>query len=115
MVRRLLEQQFDNPVAGQHTILQVSSGFTYRYSLAAPPGRRVDPASVKVRDRLLRPADRIRVAANNFLAAGGDNFSVFLEGTNRIGGAVDIDATMAYFRTKSPIRPGTQDRIVRTD
>jgi 5'-nucleotidase len=115
MIRRVLEQQFDNPGPNQQTFLQVSSGFTYRYLLNAPAGRHVDPTSIKIRGRLVGPVDRVRVAANNFLVAGGDNFTVFEEGTAGVGGDVDIDALVAYFRTKSPIRPGPQDRIVRTD
>ncbi len=35
---------------------------------------------------------------NNFLAAGGDGFTVFNEGTDALGGAQDIDALVAYFR-----------------
>jgi hypothetical protein len=29
---------------------------------------------------------------NNFMADGGDNYIEFKSGTNRLGGAVDIDA-----------------------
>ena len=34
---------------------------------------------------------------NNFLATGGDGFTVFNEGTDALGGAVDLDALVAYF------------------
>jgi 5'-nucleotidase len=34
---------------------------------------------------------------NNFMADGGDNYIEFKSGTNRLGGAVDIDALEAYF------------------
>ena len=34
---------------------------------------------------------------NNFLATGGDGFTVFNEGTDSLGGAQDIDALVAYF------------------
>ena len=115
MIRRVLEQQFDNPGPGQQTFLQVSSGFTYRYALNAPAGRHVDSTSMQLRGRLIGPADRLRVAVNNFLLSGGDNFTVFEEGAAGVGADVDIDALMAYFRTKSPVSPGPQDRIVRTD
>ena len=37
------------------------------------------------------------VTMNNFLAAGGDGFTVFNQGTNALGGAQDIDALVAYF------------------
>ena len=115
MIRRVLEQQFDNPGPTQQTFLQVSNGFTYRYALNAPAGRHVDARSIKIADRLVGAADRVRVAMNSFLVSGGDNFSVFEEATNGTGGDVDLDALVAYFRTKSPVSPGPQDRIVRTD
>jgi 5'-nucleotidase len=34
---------------------------------------------------------------NNFLAAGGDGFTVFNEGTDALGGAQDIDAFVQAF------------------
>ncbi len=114
-IRRLLEQQFDNPGPGRQEMLQISNGFTYRYTLDAPPGRRVDPASIKVGGRVIAPTDRVRVAANSFLVAGGDGFTMFARGTNQIGGELDIDALAAYFKAHSPIQPGPQNRIVRTD
>jgi 5'-nucleotidase len=114
-IKRVLEQQFDNPVPGQHEILQVSQGFTYRYALNAQPGDRVDPASIKIGGRLIGPTDRVRVTANNFLVAGGDGFTAFAEGRGKVGGVPDIDALAEYFKAHSPVRPGPQDRIVRTD
>jgi 5'-nucleotidase len=39
---------------------------------------------------------------NNFLATGGDGFTVFNEGANPLGGAVDLDAFVAYFQAKEP-------------
>ena len=45
------------------------------------------------------PAASYRVTMNNFLAAGGDGFTVFNEGTDALGGAQDIDAWVAYFGT----------------
>ena len=46
--------------------------------------------------------DSFRVTMNNFLAAGGDGFTVFNEGTNALGGAQDIDA----LRRRTSRRPG---------
>ena len=34
---------------------------------------------------------------NNFLATGGDGFTVFNQGRHALGGAQDIDAFVAYF------------------
>jgi 5'-nucleotidase len=114
-IKRVLEQQFDNPIPGQHEILQVSEGFTYRYALNAQPGERVDPASIMIDGKPIGPADRVRVTANNFLVAGGDGFTTFAEGRGKVGGVPDVDALAEYFKAHSPVRPGPQDRIVRTD
>ena len=37
---------------------------------------------------------------------GGDNFTVLAQGTNRLGGAVDLDALVEYFAANSPVPPG---------
>jgi len=42
------------------------------------------------------------VTMNNFLAAGGDGFTVFNEGTDALGGAQDIDALVDYFQANEP-------------
>jgi 5'-nucleotidase len=48
------------------------------------------------------PTDTFRVTMNSFLAAGGDGFTVFNEGTSALGGAQDIDALVAYFAAAEP-------------
>jgi 5'-nucleotidase len=114
-IKALLEQQFDNPTTGQTRFLQVSNGFTYSYKLNAPAGQHVDAASIKINGVTVDPNASYRVAENNFLATGGDNFTVFKQGTNQLGGDVDLDALVAYFQAKSPIAPGPQNRFTRTD
>jgi 5'-nucleotidase len=49
---------------------------------------------------------------NSFLADGGDRFAILVEGTDRLGGEVDLDALVNYFEANSPIAPGPQDRII---
>ena len=39
---------------------------------------------------------------NNFLATGGDGFTVFNEGTDALGGAQDIDAWVEDFQAAEP-------------
>jgi 5'-nucleotidase len=97
MLRHLLEQQFPG-CGGQTTqrILQISSTFRYEQ----------DPSASTCEARIGRmfvngtevaPTDSFRVTMNNFLAAGGDGFTVFNQGTNDLGGAQDIDALVAAF------------------
>lgn len=59
----------------------------------------------------INPTATYRVTVNSFLADGGDGFAVLVQGTDRLGGAVDTDALEAYFVTHSPVPPGPQNRI----
>lgn len=65
---------------------------------------------------VLNPTKTYRVTVNNFMADGGDGYSTFLKGTNRLGGAQDIDALVAflaqYKAPRSPYDPAgiTEDR-----
>ena len=108
----LLEQQFDNPSPGATRILQVSNGFSYTWSASAPTGSKVDIASITINGVPVDPNATYRVTVNSFLADGGDNFSVLREGTDRLGGDLDLDALEAYFAANSPVSPGPQDRIL---
>jgi 5'-nucleotidase len=104
MIRRVLQQQFlgcggTAPAAGR--ILQISSTFSYESAPSAAAcadkiGR------MWVNGVLVQPTDSFRVTMNNFLATGGDGFTVFNEGTNALGGAQDIDALVAYFGANEP-------------
>jgi 5'-nucleotidase len=107
----LLEQQW----VGQSfpRILQVSQGFTYEWSASALDGSRVDPTSIRIGGVPIDLGASYRVAVNSFLAGGGDNFSVLVDGTNRLGGAIDLDALVTYFGNNSPVPPGPQDRITQ--
>ena len=107
----LLEQQW----VGQPfpRVLQVSAGFSYAWSLSAPDGARVDPSTIFINGVLVDPSANYRVAVNSFLASGGDNFSVLIDGTNRLGGELDLDALVTYFGANSPVAPGSQDRITQ--
>ena len=105
----LLEQQW----VGQTNprILQVSAGFSYAWDPAAADGERVDPDSIVINGAPVFPDTTYRVTVNSFLADGGDNFAVLVDGTDRLGGEVDLDALAKYFELNSPVAPGPQDRI----
>jgi len=113
-IRRLLEQQFDNPAPGESRVLQVSQGFTYSYDASRPAGSRVDPASIRLGGSPVVATQQYRVAMNGFLQAGGDNFTVFNDGTNLLGGDVDLDAFLAYLGAHRSLAPPVRNRIVRT-
>jgi 5'-nucleotidase len=107
----LLEQQWEGQTSPR--ILQVSIGFSYEWSASAADGDKVDPASIKINGVPIDLGASYRITVNSFLADGGDNFSVLTEGTDRLGGEVDLDALVTYFGLNSPVPPGPQDRITQ--
>ena len=116
----LLEQQWGalQPFA---RILQVSNGFSYQHTFDTTPasfaaqkgGQYVCAGSVKLNGVAIDKLATYRVTMNSFLASGGDNFTVFNQGTNQLGGALDLDAMQQYFTAHDPVAPGAQNRIVR--
>jgi 5'-nucleotidase len=111
-IDRVLEQQWD----GQGTspkVLQVSNGLTYTWHSGGPLGSRVDDASIKIGGVTIDPAASYRVTVNSFLADGGDGFTELRNGTDRLGGDIDLDALAAYLSlaANDPIAPTPRDRI----
>jgi len=120
-LKALLEQQFDHCTAPlPKCALQLSAGLRVKWSAAAGAGAHVvdvdwtpiDLAAVPPAVTgptqaivnagvVLEPARRWRVTVNSFLASGGDGYSTLVAGTERQGGAQDIDALVAYL---SPYR-----------
>lgn len=109
-IKAVLEQQFGNPDSTRNRILQVSEGFAYTWDNSKPSGQKV--SNITLNGQPLDPAASYRVTANNFLADGGDRFTVFAQGTNRLGGDLDIDAFINYLKSKT-VTPGPLGRITR--
>jgi 5'-nucleotidase len=109
-VRALLEQQFSGPKGIESpVVLLPSSTFRYGYDLSKPAGQRIVQPLVEGKPLL---DDAVyRVTMNSFLASGGDNFTVFREGTDQVGGAQDIDVLESYIRSASPLTPPATNRI----
>lgn len=115
-IRQVLEQQFNS---GTNTvdaprILQVSQGFTYRFDRSQSAGQRV--GEMRLNGQLLDAARSYRVGLQSYLGTGGDNFSVFTQGTDLVGGSLDLDALVDYVRVQSQRQPmllPLQERIAR--
>jgi 5'-nucleotidase len=111
----VLEQQFENPAAGQQRVMAVSQ-VTYSYTRVVAPGaKRITDGSLKIGGVTVDKAASYRIVMNNFIADGGDGFSVFRSCTNPLGGEVDIDAFARYLGAHSPVSPPALDRITRLD
>jgi 5'-nucleotidase len=90
-LKRLLEQQWSarNPDRGR--MLQPSRGLSYSWDSARPVGERVAAESLRLHGRRVEADRRYRVTVNDFLAFGGDGFSVLREGADTVGGPLDIE------------------------
>jgi 5'-nucleotidase len=110
-IKNMLEQQWLDPKRPR--ILPVSKGFNYTWDAAKPYGDRVVTDRMSLNGQRIDPAASYRVTVNNYLAVGGDGFTVLKEGIAPRFGVYDVDALYAYFQANSPIGPAPADRIVR--
>ncbi|SNR67545.1 bifunctional metallophosphatase/5'-nucleotidase [Blastococcus mobilis] len=110
----MLEQQYT--VA---KILQPSGSVSYSVSASGTTAPVSDPcAGTRIVDGSLLiggvpvvEGQTYRVTVNNFLAGGGDGFTVLQGGTNPVTGPIDLDALTAYLGANSPVSPPALDRI----
>jgi 5'-nucleotidase len=108
----VLNQQFGNPAPGSNRIMLPSANVHYQWT-ATPTPQIVDGSvSFDGGQTAISKTESYRVVVNNFMADGGDNYTVFRdECTDPLGGDVDIDAFAAYLQAHSPVAPPTLDRI----
>ena len=113
-IETLLEQQFVGCPNGQtfNRVMQVSAGFSYTWDNSRPACDKVDPATIRLNGNPIDPAASYRVTVNSFLATGGDLFFVLNEGTNRLGGAIDLDALENYFKPSLQPAPNGTPYVV---
>jgi len=110
-IKNMLEQQWLDP--NRPRILQVSKGFNYTWDNAKPYGDHVVADRMSLNGQRVDSATRYRVTVNNYLAVGGDGFTVLKQGTAPQFGIYDVDALYGYFQANSPIAPASADRITR--
>jgi len=99
--------------------LGVSKGFTYEWEWEGPapapntqptvPGH-VVPGSMMLNGNPIDLGATYRVATLNFLADGGDSFTGFSAGENRLGGAEDL-ANLVDFLEANPGLTVPEDRV----
>ncbi|MET0693919.1 MAG: bifunctional UDP-sugar hydrolase/5'-nucleotidase [Propionibacteriaceae bacterium] len=102
----VLEQQW---TADATRVLQISDSLHYAVDLSAPYGSRV--SNLTLNGAPIDAAASYRVSINNFLAAGGDGFTVFTQGTDLVNGPIDLDAFTAYLTANPNLSPPAPDRI----
>ncbi len=112
-IKAVLEQQWRDP--NRPRILQVSKGFSYTWDNAGTDGQRVIADSMKIGTTTIDPIAAYRVTINNFLAVGGDGFTVLKDGRDPVIGVYDVDALSSFLRDNSPVAPATLNRIARVN
>ena len=106
----VLNQQFNNPAAGQNRIMLPSANVHYQWSASA---LKIVDGSLTFGGTAVDKAASYRVAMNNFMADGGDGYTVFRSCTNALGGEVDLDAFARYLGAHKPVAPPALTRIER--
>ncbi|RKT05950.1 5'-nucleotidase [Streptomyces sp. 3211.6] len=110
-----LQQQVSGPVNGPNPkILQISKGLTYTLDMTKSGADRIVVDSVKLNGAAIDPAKTYRVVMNEFLAGGGDGFTVLKDHKNKLVGVPDLEAfnaLLAKSTAATPIAPPAADRI----
>jgi 5'-nucleotidase len=99
-IKTALEQQWQRDANNQVPTrpflkLGISKGFTYTFDPSRPEGDRI--TGMWLDGTPIDPATSYSVTVNSFLAAGGDNFRVLANGTDKHDtGQTDLNAMVAY-------------------
>jgi 5'-nucleotidase len=112
-LKDMLEQQWLDPKRPR--ILQVSNGFSYGWDASKPFGERVVADKMMLNGRPIEPATGYRVTVNDYLAVGGDGFTIAKQGASPQYGGYDADALFAFFKAHGPIGPLPPTRILRVN
>ena len=109
----VLNQQFNNPAVGSNRIMLPSGNVRYQWVSAGGPHVVDGTVSFDGGTTFIDKAATYRVAMNNFMADGGDGYTVFKSCTQPLGGDVDLDAFAAYLMKHSPVSPPVLNRIAK--
>ena len=116
---RLLEQQWEKPNSPGGRIMSVSQGFSYTWDASQPEGaapgsgHRVVPGSMKLHGVPIEMNKTYRITVSDFMASGGDSYTVLKQGRNQQTGELDSVVAKLYFRVKGVVHAPALDRISR--
>jgi 5'-nucleotidase len=110
-LKALLEQQFEESggkAALRPSTLVPSQGFRFTFDLSQPAGSRI--VAMDLNGKPIEPDGRYRVTINNFLASGGDGYSVLTKGTDTFDAGFDLDALESWLATNPAVPAGGRIR-----
>lgn len=112
---QVLREQFTGLNADEPRLLQPSDGLRYSVDLSRGGADRLLAGTVRVNGAPVRSDAGYRVTVNTFLADGGNGFTTFTQGTDRVTGTTDLDAFTAYLKAHSspqaPLAPPAAHRV----
>jgi 5'-nucleotidase len=105
-LKALLEQGFRevNGEARASSLLIPSEGFAYRFDVKRPAGQRI--VAMTLNGRPIDSARSYRVTVNNFLASGGDGYTILAQGKDPLDAGLDLDALEAWLATNPKVPDG---------
>jgi 2',3'-cyclic-nucleotide 2'-phosphodiesterase (5'-nucleotidase family) len=108
-IQELLESQWVDP--SREKILQIS-GLKVVFDMSKPVEERV-VSMTKEDGTPIDPAAEYTVTVNNFMAGGGDGYTVLLEGKNQTINVTDLDALVNYFKNRDEVTGAIEGRITK--
>ncbi|WP_411731429.1 bifunctional metallophosphatase/5'-nucleotidase [Paeniglutamicibacter sp.] len=109
-IKSVLEEQWQPDGSSRPKLhLGISEGFGHTYDPNAARGEHI--LSLRYQGEPIADDAVFRIVTNSFLAAGGDNFSAFTQGSNVAdSGQIDLVAAIEYFRAHSMVDPAPLGR-----
>ena len=107
-----VEEMFEHAAGLTNGVLQVSSEVRMTYNPEKEVGKRI--TKLTINGEKIDKNKKYRVATNDFLANGGDGFSSFLDGTNRVGkgGYMVYSAMIDYISKRGTVSPQLEERVI---
>ncbi|MFJ4224325.1 ExeM/NucH family extracellular endonuclease [Microbacterium sp. NPDC089695] len=111
-LKSVLEEQWQPAGAARPFLkLGLSEGLVYTYDPTAAQGSRI--TSITLNGTPIDAGANYTVAANSFLAAGGDNFFTLAQGTDkRDTGKIDLQSMVDWFDANKTATPDLAQRAV---
>jgi len=110
-LKQMLEDQ-QAPGRERPSFLIPSSSLTYDWKASAAHGQRVQ--NLRLAGQPVALDRNVRFTVNSFLAEGGDGVRMLVQGRNRLGGAQDVDALIAFLTANTPA-PDPTPRVTLVD
>ena len=104
----LLNQQW---TPDDHPRVMHVSGISYRWDAHRAPADRV--VEVLRDGKPILPTKQYVVVLNEYLAEGGDAFTLLQKVPHHATGLLDVDALERYVKKHSPLRASNEKRIIR--